>query len=211
MNVRTNRKFRQHLSTAGDARALRTREALRSALLSLLSTRPLDDIGIREIAAEAGIGHATFYRHHPGKEALLHDLAADEVQRLTALTLPLMDSKGSQAACKALFTYADANRALWSTFLNGGAAGAVREELLRISLGIVADRVPAQERPAGELCVRLIVGGTVEMLTWWLKHPASPSIDEAARALSRGVVIPVINKVATIGNVATVLKRSRNR
>jgi AcrR family transcriptional regulator len=211
MKTRTNKKFRQHLSTADDARAVRTREALRGALLSLLETRPLDEIGIREIATEAGIGHATFYRHHPSKDALLHDLAADEVQRLVALTLPLMDSKGSQVACRALFTYADENRALWSTFLNGGAASDVREEFLRISLGVAAERLPARERSAGELCVRLMVGGTVEMLTWWLKSPSPPSVGEMAKALSRGVVMPVINQVATIGNVASAAPRARGK
>ncbi|NGY06261.1 TetR/AcrR family transcriptional regulator [Solimonas terrae] len=211
MKVRTNKKFRQHLSTADDARSLRTREAMRGALLSLLETRSLDEIGIREIAATAGIGHATFYRHHPSKEALLHDLAAEEVQRLIALALPLMDTRGSQAACKALFTYADDNRALWSTLLTGGAAGDVREELLRIAMELVADRLPADGRAIGELGVRLLVGGTIEMLTWWLKHPAPPSIDVIARALSRGVVMPVINKVTTIGNAAVTPARSRAR
>lgn len=209
--VHTNRKFRQHLSTADDARAIRTREALRQALLLLLETRPLDEIGPRDIAAQAGVGHATFYRHHPDKEALLHDLAADEVQRLIALALPLMDAKGSQTACKALFRYVDENRALWSTLLNGGAARDVREELLRISMGLVADRLPSRNRSAGELCVRLLVGGTVEMLTWWLKNPSPLSIDDAAKALSRGVVAPVIGKVAVIANSAAAATPARRR
>jgi AcrR family transcriptional regulator len=200
--VRSNTKFRQHLSTADDARAVRTREALRQALLVLLETRTLDEIGPRDIATTAGVGHATFYRHHPGKEALLHELAADEVQRLIALALPLMDAKGTQTACKALFRYVDENRALWSTLLTGGAARDVREELLRISMGLVSDRLPGRNRSAGELCVRLLVGGTIEMLTWWLKAPSPLSIDDAAKALARGIVTPVISKVAVIANGA---------
>lgn len=210
MKARSNRKFRQHLSTATDARAVRTREALRTALLSLLQHKTMDEIGIREIAAEAGIGHATFYRHHPTKEALLHDLAADEVQRMLGYTLPLMDAKGSQAACAALLRYADERRALWLTFLTGGAASDVREELLQLALGVAAERMPEQARLIGELCVRLLVGGTLEVLTWWLKHPSPPAIQDAARILSQGVVMPVIGKVAALADVPATDSRVRS-
>ncbi len=205
---RSNKKFRQHLSTASDARAVRTREALRGALLSLLKRKPLDEINIREIATEAGIGHATFYRHHPTKEALLHDLAADEVQSLVGLTAPLMDAKGSQAACEALFAYASEHRALWSTFLNGGAAGDVREEMLRLSLGLAAAQLPAQARATGEMCVRLMVGGTIEVLTWWLKDPNPPPVKEVAKALSQGVVLPVLAKIAILMDVPPDVQRN---
>ncbi|HEY1076714.1 MAG TPA: TetR family transcriptional regulator [Fontimonas sp.] len=205
---RSNKKFRQHLSTASDARAVRTREALRAALLSLLEHKPLDAIGIREIAAAAGIGHATFYRHHPTKEALLHDLAADEVQSLVNLTAPLMDAEGSQAACEALFAYAHEHRALWSTFLNGGAAGAVRAEMLRLSLDLAAAQLPVQARAIGELCVRLMVGGTIEMLTWWLKDPNPPPVKEVAKALSQGVVLPVLARVAIFMDVPPGVQRN---
>jgi len=59
-----------------DARAIRTRRALREALLGLIETRAFEQITIREIAARAGIGYATFFRHHASTEALLDDLAA---------------------------------------------------------------------------------------------------------------------------------------
>src|SRR3546814_12504157 len=70
-----------HLSTAQDARAVRTRAALREALLTLLENLSIDQIKIRDIAATAGIGSTTFLRHHPTKEALLDDLAARSEDR----------------------------------------------------------------------------------------------------------------------------------
>ena len=42
-----------------DARKLRSRDALYAAFLKLLERKNLDQISIREIAAAAGVGHAT--------------------------------------------------------------------------------------------------------------------------------------------------------
>ena len=64
-------------STPRDARLLKTRAALLGTLLQLLTERSFDQVTIREITKAAGIGYATFFRHYPDKEALLHDLAAD--------------------------------------------------------------------------------------------------------------------------------------
>ena len=60
-----------------DARQVRSRSALAAALLELLEERPFDQLTIREITARAGTGYATFFRHYPDKEALLHDVAAE--------------------------------------------------------------------------------------------------------------------------------------
>ena len=52
-----NTTYREHLPTASDVRAVRTRASLRRALLELLETRPIDQIAIRDIAEAAKIMH----------------------------------------------------------------------------------------------------------------------------------------------------------
>jgi hypothetical protein len=47
-------------STSKDARALRSGQALRDALLVLLLQKPFDQITIRDICATAGVHYATF-------------------------------------------------------------------------------------------------------------------------------------------------------
>jgi len=42
------------------------------------------------IARDAGIGYATFFRHYPTKEALLNDLAADQIRELLTLAFPIL-------------------------------------------------------------------------------------------------------------------------
>lgn len=193
---RKNEIYREHLSSAKDTRTVRTRAALRRAMLTLLETRPMDDIGIRDIVAEAGIGYATFYRHHPTKEALLDDLAAEEIQRLIDLAVPMMDAKRSKAASVALFSHVDENHTLWSTFLTGGAAHSLREALLQSALKVAKVRSEPGAWMATELATRLLVGGTIEVLTWWLRHRRPLSVEEGAELHLRVIVQPAIAKLA---------------
>src|SRR5262245_55895776 len=115
---------------AMDARMVRSREALRTALLELLERKSLEQITIREIVTQAEIGYATFFRHHPTKDALLRDLIADQIDGLVNMALPALDAANSRAACQALCAYVDERRALWSTLLTGGASSAMREEFI---------------------------------------------------------------------------------
>src|SRR5688572_25004616 len=100
----------------------RTRTALRTALLYLLETKPLEQITIRELTAEAGVAYATYFRNYEDKEALLHDLAADEISTLLALSLPLFFANDSLASTRVLCAYVWEQRSLWQALLTGGAA-----------------------------------------------------------------------------------------
>ena len=79
----------------------RSRVALCDALLSLLEERPFEQITVKEITARAAVGYATFFRRYPDKETLLHDLAADEISRLLAMTLPVLYAVDSIASTRA--------------------------------------------------------------------------------------------------------------
>src|SRR5579859_2326210 len=100
-------------STPRDARMLKSRVALLSALLGLLTEKPFEQITVREITKTAAIGYATFFRHYPDKESLLNDLAADQIKALLGLALPILFASNSRAAATALCTYVDEHRKLW--------------------------------------------------------------------------------------------------
>jgi AcrR family transcriptional regulator len=185
---------RPHLSTVADARAVRTRESLRRALLELLEVKPLDQITIRDITAAAGVGYTTFFRHHPTKETLLDDLAAEQVGRLVGLALPVLDATDTRGACLALCSYFNEHRALWTTLLTGGAAGAIREELMRISREIAAARPPPDSWLPAEVGVIITVSSTVELLAWWLRQEDTFSVEQIAEILDRVVISPTVNK-----------------
>lgn len=182
--------FLPHLSTASDARAVRTREALRAALLKLLETKALEQITIRDIAAEAGIGYTTFFRHHPTKESLLDDLAASQLRRLITLAMPMLNSQDALAASETLFRYVDEERALWSTLLTGGAAGALRQEFLRACQEIANSWPSPNTWPPADVTIQLVASGTVELLAWWLRQSKPISVKELAEIYEHLIVMP---------------------
>ncbi len=173
-------------SSPRDARAVRSGAALRKALFSLIDRKPLDQITVREITAEAGVHYATFFRHHATKEALLDSVAAEQIDRLVTLTMPVLDSVDRPAAVLALGRYVDEHRLLWTVLLTGGAAGAMREELLRIARGIAEERAPPDSWIPVDLAVNCAVSLIIETLAWWLAPAqAAVPIEQVAQMLDR--------------------------
>lgn len=178
-----------------DARMVRTQQALRSGLLALLGRKSLDDITIRDLVAEAGIGYATFFRHFPSKTALLETVVEDEIARLIDLSLSALSQEGTLASCLALFRHVDSNRALWSALLTGGAAGTIREQFAKTA----SERGPRKiDNPGAipmELGVLFGVTATVEIIAWWLKQGDAISVDHIARIHDQLVVKPTVSPV----------------
>jgi AcrR family transcriptional regulator len=182
-----------------DPRAKKSGLALRAALLTLLERKPLEQITIREIAAAAGVHYATFFRHHPTKEALLDEVAADQIDRLVELTLPVLDAVDWQASFLALAAYVDEHRKLWTVLLTGGAAGTMRAELLRVSSKVAMGRAQLESFIPVDLAVVCTVTLIVEIVSWWLRQPAGEvSVDQAAQLLHRLVLARSLEAVGQL-------------
>lgn len=168
----------------------RTQAALCGALLSLLEEKPFEQITVREITTRAKVGYATFFRRYPDKEALLHDLAASEISKLLAMTLPILYTVDSQASTQALCAYLWEHKKLWSALLTGGAAATLKEEFVKQAQQL-AEKHPAERNwLPGDLAVVFAVTATVEVLAWWLKQQDPPSVKEMARILDQLIVTP---------------------
>lgn len=178
-----------------DARQVRSRKALNEALLALLEEKPFDQLTIREISARAGTGYATFFRHYETKEALLGDVASEEIAGLLAMTVPILDEADSFESTRALCRYVGEHGKLWSALLAGGAAGIVRNEFIR-----QARLLPYASRSKDWLPADLgVVHGTGSMidgLAWWLTQGTSYSADQIARILHRLVIAPLVGDIA---------------
>jgi AcrR family transcriptional regulator len=173
-------------SSLRDARAARSNEAIQTAFLALIERKPLEQITIREIASEAGVHYATFFRHYATKEALLDDVAAEQIGRLVALTVPVLDQVDRRTAVVALCRYVNEHRTLWTALLRGGAAGTMRDELLRLSRNVAIDRAPAESWLPLDLAVSCSVSLIFETLAWWLApFHGSVAIERVAVMLDR--------------------------
>ena len=181
-------------SRSKDLRAVRSGQALREALLTLLPTKPFEQITIRDICAEAGVHYATFFRHHQTKESLLDDIAKDQIRQLNQLTLAIRESDEYLAGFRALCQYVADHRELWAILLNGGAGSAMREEWLRQSQRVAATEEPVNSwlpLDLGTICAATLIA---ETLAWWVAQPEDAyRVEDIANILYRLLVTSIIS------------------
>lgn len=159
------------MSRPNDARALRSREALRQGLLSLVEERPFHEITIRDITNRAGVSYPVFFRRYASKEELLGDLAAEEVRNLLAHTYPLTNEASPKGSLHEMCAYVQARRSLWKSLLTTGAAAAMREEFARIAAEIGQTGPRSNPWLPVSLASAFVAAGIFEILAWWLAQP----------------------------------------
>jgi AcrR family transcriptional regulator len=158
------------LGQSADPRAIRTRKALQNAFLGLLETTPFDQVTPLQIAARAGVARGSFYLHYPSKEALLQEVAREAITTLHELGMQALDAAGSKAAALANCRHIEANRALWSALLNGGAGGMIRDELIRLARAVSDERAMPGDRLPAELSTAFSGSAMMEIIAWWLRQ-----------------------------------------
>ncbi len=178
-----------------DARQVRSRKALNTALLSLLAERPFDELTIREITAEAGTGYATFFRHFATKEALLSDLASEPIDALLGEVIPLLEARKTAQSPRHLCGLVERDLPLWTALLTGGAAAIVRAEFIRKAReharACGGDTPRADAAIPFELALLHGVSSTLGVLTWWLRQHDAFDRDQVAMILQRMVIAPL--------------------
>jgi AcrR family transcriptional regulator len=185
--------FRPDFSTAKDARVVKSRDALCKALLDLLKTEPFERISVRQIVDHAGVGYNTFFRHYADRDAILRDIAAEEIRQLVSLSVPVLDAENTLAACMSVCQHVAENKALWRTLLTGGASATLREEFIKLSRNVAESRANEKDWLPLDAAVILITSGTFELLAWWLGSDDPVPVEQLATIYQRAIVSPVID------------------
>lgn len=166
-------------------RALRSSEALKEALLTLVELRPLEQISIRDITTQAGVSYPVFFRRYQTKEQLLEDIAASEVDALLRISFPMFRREAAIDSLQAVCDYVQSHRSLWRRLLNGGAAPAMRDQFLRRAEEMGRNYeywVPI------DLISRVVVGTLFEVLSWWLSQADDYPVEKVIKLLDVLVV-----------------------
>ena len=180
------------MSTVLDARVVRTRDALRQAMIDLAAERPLDEITVRAIAARAGIGYATFFRHYPDKEALLTDVAGRLTQEFLGRVRPLLEQKDRRGAARSLCDFVLEHLALYRSLIAGGSGETVRAGMLRQTLETVGrSRRAATHDPLDDLLLFHLTSSILNLLAWWLRNRDTVDAETMAEVIERAVLTPV--------------------
>jgi AcrR family transcriptional regulator len=180
------------MSAVSDARVVRTREALRGAMIELAAESPLDVITVRAIAARAGVGYATFFRHYADKEALLADVADVLTKAFLEQVRPLLREKDRLGAARALCAFVEGRLAIYKALIAGGAGETVRAGMLRQAVATVGRaRGGADPRPLDDLILFHLISATLNLLAWWLRNLDQVDAETMALVIERTVLTPV--------------------
>ena len=177
---------------ARDARVVRTRAALRDALIALLAHHAFADITAAMVVEQAGIGYATFFRHYPDTAALLTDAADHMIEELVGIVSPALRAGTPDTAMMALAAYVADRRDACRAML-GGAGDAMRAAIVRRA---VAQAQAAPVDLAGgvpaALAIRFQTAAAVEVLAWWLEQAPDYAPADVAGLLGRLVIAPLL-------------------
>lgn len=167
-----------------DRRTLRTRRALRDALLSLLLEKGWDELSVQDICDCADIGRSTFYLHFPSKEELLRG-SLDDLRG--ALNSHADADADADAVCMrplafvhGLLEHLYEQRRLCRSIFGRRSAHTVQVRFREMVTKLVADNLAAFA-PAGwqrDAAVHYLAGALVEMLAWWIDSRPMRPIDE---------------------------------
>jgi AcrR family transcriptional regulator len=144
---------------------------LRQALAELIVQRGYESISIRDVAAEASVGYATYFRHYPSKDALLLDLLQRSIQDMAQLLPPGRDADPAEEG-RAIFTHAAQHEQLFRILLRGEGTLALLEEVQAAAVAEVMDRFAGRREPAIplEILAHHLVASIIALIGWWVQR-----------------------------------------
>ena len=161
-------------------------------MTELAMESPLEAITVRAIAARAGVGYATFFRHYPDKDALLADVADRLIREFLQRVAPLMQEHDRGAAARSMCDFVMEHLAIYTSLLAGGSGETVRAEMLRQTLvTMTAARGRAPESPFEELVLFHMVSSILNLLTWWLRNLDRIDAATVAEVMERTILTPI--------------------
>ncbi|HZX31526.1 MAG TPA: TetR/AcrR family transcriptional regulator [Rhodocyclaceae bacterium] len=162
-----------------DRRVLRTRVALRDALLALLPEKGWDDLNVQEICDRANVGRSTFYLHYQSKEDLLSE-GLNDLRAMLGATGAEGDSGPARFAfLPGLLAHMIENRAVFRTVIGRRSGHVVERRFRAMVVQLLEDDLAGQGPGAGspEVHARFIAGGWVDLMAWWVDTANPPPIE----------------------------------
>jgi AcrR family transcriptional regulator len=186
-----------------DRRIQRTRQSLRTALLTLIKEKGYDAISIEEITERANVGRATFYLHYKNKEDLLleefSEMANEKVQILSEVPfsawLPLPDDseenpKQPSPPLLIVFQHIYDNAELYYILLKSEKSSRIVERIRKISTESIVkfmenkaqtEPIPLHFKVPMDFFAAFFSGALLSIVDWWLEEDMRHTPEEIAR------------------------------
>lgn len=175
-----------------DRRSQRTRDALRDALLELMTEHGWEGISVQDVCERADVARSTFYLHYTSKDELLQD-------GFHALQAHLQTATGAGPRERArnedwrgfrfslgLIEHAYDNRSLFRSMIGRRSGFAVQQRFSEMVLRLIDHELPA---PTGELprvaVVRQLAAAFTELMAWSVEQQTPMPAQRLAAAFDR--------------------------
>ncbi|SEG58606.1 TetR/AcrR family transcriptional regulator [Paenibacillus sp. UNC499MF] len=163
--------------TKVDRRILKTQEALKKAVIELMTEKNFDDITIQDIADRANINRGTLYLHYQDKYDLLDKLIETHLNELGEMDKWACEMDWSEALVP-YFEYFEKNFLFFSTMLASkdakGAPSSFRTRLLASFVEGFRGEIDRESGRNTEISedIMLQYAGTayVGVIEWWIRN-----------------------------------------
>lgn len=180
-----------------DIRVVRTRKALREALIDLLQDAPYELVQVTEIAQKALINRVTFYNHYASKDELMEeilDLALDNYSALTQQFNPASDSYDAPAKVEKYirinFEHYEKHAKLYRILLSDSFPS-YREKFIGIMQDSIRQVLSNSQNKSNlddadfAFFTEWYVGGTIQTVLSYINNPNRPTAEEIAQRTMR--------------------------
>ena len=177
--------------TKTDLRVIKTKKAIRQAFSELMSRKPMEDISISDISAEALINRKTFYAHY----ASVHEIIAEIEDEITAsLQKPLANKHLKDIMGNPydlfhdLLEIVNENIDVYGRLLtmngNSNLVNKITQMIRRQICSTFEHEVPVDKQTL-DTSVYFMLSGMLAVFTEWYNNGRNQSIEDLSKQLSQ--------------------------
>jgi len=156
-----------------DRRITKSQEAIKKALIELMSEKSFDDITIQDIADRANVNRGTIYLHYLDKFDLLDKIMEEHINNMGNFceSATEMDYIESTVHC---MEYFKSNYLFFSTMLASEGAPYFRSQFLKFNIEEFKKDVDITKGKNADqnedVIVQFVANAYVGVVEWWLKN-----------------------------------------
>lgn len=173
-----------------------TKQLIREAMLTLLNTRSIQDITIRELCDAAGVNRTTFYNHYAGVYEVLSEIEDNFLQQLAAEDVFTHGQPDLPQHIERLCERLQKNKNIALLLLSNNADSNFSSKLMKLQAcgPMWNETISCYSPDEYELLTQFISGGAYSMVCHWLKSGCQQTPRQVAVLLTKVIQNGVLPK-----------------
>ncbi|MBT2700310.1 TetR/AcrR family transcriptional regulator [Bacillus sp. ISL-40] len=162
-----------------DRRITKSQEAIKKAVIELMTEKRFDDVTIQDISDKANVNRGTIYLHYTDKFDLLDKIIEEHIDKLRETREWACEMEWVEAT-ETFFEYFESNYLFFSTMLASKAAPSFRNKFLEFLIEAFKVEVDITKNQGlkEDVIVKFAANAYVGVLESWLKEgmPYPPKV-----------------------------------